>query len=506
MIVSNIPIRIVDFGGSILMIVFSFLCLNTIRRLKSKDPDNVLWEYLLWICLGLAIFAISRSVGHILKQGVLLLGADSLWEAIRPFSGGINTMMFVAVASVILFFERIWTFYRRILKDKQALQSAHTELVYLNQNLEQLVAARTDELVQSEHKYRRIFEISKDMILVSDMEGQILEVNPAGYQMLGMTAGPPALTGKSLNAFFSKPNAWRRIMGDLNKNGFVSSVETDLLLADGETRRVLVSASLNEGSIPGEHTFHFLVKDIEQQRIHQEQMAQADKLASIGQLSSGIAHEINNPLGIIQGYTQLLMRNADPATAGQYNDLKIIEKHVKHCKAIVENLLNFSRPSETTKTLVVLEEMITEQMEFVRHHADMKNIQMTADFDPEVPPILMDEKKIRQVLMNLIMNAKHAVGDRGLIHLTTGYNPRNHKAVIRVTDTGHGIEKKNLSRIFDPFFTTKPPGEGTGLGLSVSYGIVKRHGGDILVRSTLGKGARFTVVLPVKTTQKGEIK
>jgi signal transduction histidine kinase len=195
------------------------------------------------------------------------------------------------------------------------------------------------------------------------------------------------------------------------------------------------------------------------------------------------------------------MRNSVEGTA-QHNDLKIIEKHVKGCKSIVENLLNFSRPSETTKSLVFLDEMITEQMEFVQHHADMKDIQMTADFDPDVPPILMDEKKIRQVLMNLIMNAKHAVGDQGIIHLSSGYNQHTRKAVIRITDTGHGIEKKNVSKIFDPFFTTKPPGEGTGLGLSVSYGIVKSHGGDIFVRSTPGKGASFTVVLPVKATKK----
>jgi len=505
MIVSNIPIRIVDFGGSILMIIYSFLCLNTIRRLKNKDPDNVMWEYLLWICLGLAIFAISRSVGHILKQVILLLNASSLWEAIRPFSGGVNTMMFVVVASVMLFFERIWTFYRRVLADKQALQTAHSELVYLNQNLEQLVAARTDELVQSEHKYHRIFEISKDMILVSDADGRIQEVNPAGYQMLGVDSRRHSLNGKRLDSFFAQPNAWHRIMGKLKKHEFVSSEETDLLLANDETRRVLVSASLNEGSSPQDHTFHFLVKDIEQQRLHQEQMAQADKLASIGQLSSGIAHEINNPLGIIQGYTQLLMRNSIKGSA-QYNDLKIIEKHVKGCKSIVENLLNFSRPSKTTKTLVFLDEMLTEQMEFVQHHADMRDIEMTTDFDPDVPPVLIDEKKIRQVLMNLLMNAKHAVGDQGVIRLSTGYNPHTRRAVIRVTDTGHGIEKKNVSKIFDPFFTTKPPGEGTGLGLSVSYGIIKSHGGDIFVRSTPGKGASFTVVLPVEAIKKGKVK
>jgi len=107
--------------------------------------------------------------------------------------------------------------------------------------------------------------------------------------------------------------------------------------------------------------------------------------------------------------------------------------------------------------------------------------------------------------MNLIMNAKHAVGDQGIIRLATGYNPNTGKAIIRITDTGHGIEKKNVSKIFDPFFTTKPTGEGTGLGLSVSYGIVKSHGGDIFVRSTPGKGTTFTVVLPVKATKKGAV-
>ena len=501
MIVSNIPIRVIDFGGSVLMIVFSFLCLSYIRQLKRRDPDNIMWEYLLWICLGLAIFAISRSVGHILKQIVQLIGADSLWEAIRPFSGGINTMMFVVVAAVTLFFERIWIFYQRVMRDKQALQTAHKDLIYMNQNLEQLVANRTEELVQSEHKYRRIFEISKDTILVSDENGGILEINPAGYQMLGIKKAHDSLKGKGLDAYFVKANVWRRIQNDLIKQGFVSNTELDLRLANHDIRRVLISATLHEGTPPEKHTFHFLIKDIEQQRLHQEQMAQADKLASIGQLSSGVAHEINNPLGVIQGYTQLLMR--DPKnTSSQKKDLKTIEKHTKHCKSIVENLLNFARPSETSKARVNIDEMITEQVEFVQHHADMNKIDITTEFDPNVPPILMDEKKIRQVLMNLIINAKYAVGDSGSIHLSTAYNPHAHKAVIRISDTGHGIEKAHVSKIFDPFFTTKPPGEGTGLGLSVSYGIVKSHGGDIYVKSTSGEGTSFAVVLPVKAPKK----
>ena len=116
--------------------------------------------------------------------------------------------------------------------------------------------------------------------------------------------------------------------------------------------------------------------------------------------------------------------------------------------------------------------------------------------------MLLDEKKIKQVFMNLIMNARHAVDNRGTITLSTHYRPAERQVIIRIADTGHGIEKKNLSRIFDPFFTTKPTGEGTGLGLSVSYGIIKNHDGDITVESKWGHGATFTVTLPVVSPHK----
>lgn len=116
----------------------------------------------------------------------------------------------------------------------------------------------------------------------------------------------------------------------------------------------------------------------------------------------------------------------------------------------------------------------------------------------------LDEKKIKQVFMNLIMNARHAIGDGGKLLLSTEYQDWNRKVVIKIADTGHGIEKKNLSRIFDPFFTTKPTGEGTGLGLSVSYGIIKNHGGDIVVESKVGSGSTFTILLPVISVTQGE--
>jgi len=136
-----------------------------------------------------------------------------------------------------------------------------------------------------------------------------------------------------------------------------------------------------------------------------------------------------------------------------------------------------------------------EVLNFIQHHSELSNIEIEKNYDTNIPPLLLDEKKIKQVLMNLIMNAKHAVGKAGAIRLSTAYNRSARQVTIKIADTGCGIEKKNISHIFDPFFTTKQTGEGTGLGLSVSYGIIKNHGGNISVESEPGKGATFTVVL-----------
>jgi signal transduction histidine kinase len=223
-------------------------------------------------------------------------------------------------------------------------------------------------------------------------------------------------------------------------------------------------------------------------------MAQTDKMASIGQLSAGIAHGINNPLGIILGYTQLLIRDEN-VESERYADLKIIEKHAKNCRSVVEDLLNFARSSQTEKEAVKIHKVMDEVLNFIQHHSEIYNIEIEKNYDVSIPPLLLDEKKIKHALMNLIMNAKHAVGESGTIRLSTEYNRSTNQVTIKIADTGYGIEKKNISRIFDPFFTTKPTGEGTGLGLSVSYGIIKNHGGNIFVESVPGKGATFTVVL-----------
>jgi len=497
MTLPSLPIWTVDLVGSVLMILFSFLCLALVEELRRRDPTNVIWTYLFLVCIGLAGFAVSRSAGHILKQILLIGSHPQVWDAIRPFSGAINTLSFVFVASVTLFFERVWTIYQQILKDKQALQSTRDELLYLNQNLESVVADRTRALALSEQNYRRIFEVSRDMIVVTDPAGVILNFNPAGYQILGYGSESQELIGSSFPAFFDSPADWDTLITAITTEGYVSNAEVVLKHRQSRRIRTLVSGSLDQGLSTGGESIHFLIKDIEQRRMHEEQIAQADKLASIGQLSAGIAHEINNPLGIILGYTQLLIRNQNPSSE-KFQDLKTIEKHARNCKSIVEDLLNFSRTSKPRQDRIRVDQVLDEVLHFISQHGDLENIEIRRDYDPQLPEMRLDEKKIKQVFINLIMNARHAIGDhRGQLSLSTVYDPDRKKVVIRIADSGHGIEPKNLARIFDPFFTTKPTGEGTGLGLSVSYGIIKNHQGDITVNSTVGKGSLFTITLPV---------
>jgi two-component system NtrC family sensor kinase len=501
MTVSSLPIWAMDMGGSFMMIILSFDCVYYAVRLKGRDPQNIVWTYLMWVSLALTVFAVSRSLGHIIKQILLITNQQPLWTQLQPYSGAINSIAFMVVGAVTLFFERTWTIYQGIIKDRQALQEAHKELLFLNQNLEQLVTERSLSLTRSEHKYRRIFEASKDMILSASMDGRILDLNPSGYKLLGL--GSHGIEDLRMPGLFKDPFQWQRMIKQIETQGFVPSTEIDLRIADGSSRRAVLSASLTDEDAGPGRTLHFLVKDIEQQRLMRAQLAQADKLASIGELSSGIAHEINNPLGVILGFTQLMMRN-QKKDSRFYADLNTIQKHTRHCKTIVEDLLNFARTSKPKKELRNIHDIITEVIHFIQQHTNTDKVRIDTAFGDDIEPLLLDEKKIKQVFINLIMNARYAMDAHGIIAVRTRKDPLFGDVVIQVADNGCGIEKKNIERIFDPFFSTKPTGEGTGLGLSVSYGIIKNHGGSVDVESEPGKGTTFTVKLPAPRKQEAE--
>ena len=228
----------------------------------------------------------------------------------------------------------------------------------------------------------------------------------------------------------------------------------------------------------------------------ERQLLQADKLASLGQLSAGVAHEINNPLGLILGYTKLVLKETDSGSQF-YEDLKIIQKHAMNCKRIVEDLLKFSRSTQTTKTPTNLNDLVMEVLAVVETKFGLDKVRIIKELTETLQPVKVDPDKVKQVFMNILMNGRQAIEGSGFITVSTACDVPNGKILVSFTDTGSGIPPEIMDKIFDPFFTTKPTGMGTGLGLAVSYGIIKDHEGEILVESTPGQGSTFTVRLPV---------
>jgi two-component system NtrC family sensor kinase len=227
----------------------------------------------------------------------------------------------------------------------------------------------------------------------------------------------------------------------------------------------------------------------------QARVAHSERLASLGMLAAGIAHEINNPLGGILSLTALTLEDLPPDDP-QRENLEEVVKQTERCRDIVRGLLEFSRQSRMTTELVDLNKALQETLSLITRQALFFNIEVIKNLDENLPVVLGDESQIQQVFMNIFMNAAQAMEERGTLTITTRRGSPDGCAEVLVTDTGHGIPPDKLNRIFDPFFTTKQSGQGTGLGLSIAYGIVTRHGGSIAVKSEPGKGSTFTIRFP----------
>lgn len=238
-----------------------------------------------------------------------------------------------------------------------------------------------------------------------------------------------------------------------------------------------------------------------------KQLYQACKLASVGELASGVAHEINNPLAIILTEAQVI-RDVEEDTANLDIEFKSqldesldqIETQVQRCNLITRNLLRFSRRTRSLIERVDLNRFLQEVIDLMHKKAQTSGIQLSGNFEENLPPLQSDPSQLQQVFLNLINNAIEAHDGKpyGTVRITTRTHPEREGAEIIVADTGAGITRENIEKIFDPFFTTKPVGKGTGLGLSISYGIVQRLGGNISVRSEVGKGTEFILFLPFR--------
>jgi len=226
----------------------------------------------------------------------------------------------------------------------------------------------------------------------------------------------------------------------------------------------------------------------------QTQLIRSEKLVSLGRLVAGITHEINNPLTGILMFANLTSDSPklDPSLKG---DVDVIINEAQRCAKIVKGLLDFSRESIPQKKPTSLNKVMEATLALIGRQSSFHNINIIRDYQPDLPLIAIDENQIEQVFINMLLNASQSMPGSGSLHIQT-YTEKEEFACLKITDTGAGISEENLEKIFDPFFTTKSD-KGMGLGLSVSYGIIERHGGKIEVQSKLNEGTTFTIKLPL---------
>jgi two-component system NtrC family sensor kinase len=242
----------------------------------------------------------------------------------------------------------------------------------------------------------------------------------------------------------------------------------------------------------------------EQKSILDNQLIQSQKLVSIGELSAGIAHEINNPLAImgqeVEWMRHLLSSSELHETKGMaelMESMQEIARQVERCREITHKLLDFARRNEPLIQCVDINKLIEDMARLVEKEAMLNDIKIVRDYLKDLPLIYTDPPLLRQVILNLLNNATYAIQRGGAITVTTRLT-EDSRVELNIRDTGCGIPKEDLNKVFDPFFTTKPPGKGTGLGLSICHGIIEKLGGSISVSSEVGKGSEFSVRLPIK--------
>ncbi|MDD2734057.1 MAG: ATP-binding protein [Desulfuromonadaceae bacterium] len=245
------------------------------------------------------------------------------------------------------------------------------------------------------------------------------------------------------------------------------------------------------------------LREVTEKRLQELQLMQAEKLSSIGVLAAGVAHEINNPLSSVAGYAEALLRRFSDEHSlcedSRLDDfpkyLQVIVRESYRCKGIIDSLLSFSRKSDGSVSSVNINDVLSEVLELVRYKSRYEKVEIKTNLQNDLPDIVGDPSGLRQVCMNLLMNAYQAIQGAGIVEISTRTNKQS-MVLFEIRDTGCGISKDVIDQIWDPFYTTKEVGKGLGLGLAVTYNIIKRLGGDICVESQVGKGSKFTVRMP----------
>jgi PAS domain S-box-containing protein len=366
---------------------------------------------------------------------------------------------------------------------------------------------RMDEaLRQSEQSYRILLESTHDSIIVVDAEtSKVVFGNRRAARMFGFD--PVLHDGVGVNLLdFIHPDdreiAIKGFVEDLYQQERRQRYDVRANTKDG--REIWVSSLGTRIEFQGRVAVLLSLRDVtkdkqmeEEKRRLEEQIQLAGRLAAVGELAAGVAHELNNPIAAIQGFAQLLKGRKDlDATINR--DLETIYKESQRASKITQNLLAFARKHEPEKSFISLNEALEKTLELRAHQMEVNNIELVVELAPDLPKTMGDFHQMQQVFMNIINNAEQAMVEahgKGQLVVQTGRVGR--MIQMTFTDNGPGISEENLEKVFDPFFTTKEVGKGTGLGLSICYGLVQAHGGRIYAKSKLGEGTTFVVEIPI---------
>ncbi len=387
-----------------------------------------------------------------------------------------------------------------------------------SEHLEQEVSRQKEKLQKSEARYQGLVENAADLIYTVDDQGRILSINRFAADLFSraladlpqsqtadarMGGHPEDFIGRTLYDIFTKKSAdfhmdWLR---EMQATGKVRSMRHQVAIGAQEFwfSTSIVGIRDEQGQI---FAFEIISRNITGRKSIEDRMINMEKLASIGTLAAGVAHEINNPMTVILGFAEHLLGQTEDLP-DIHDTLKVIEEEGLRCKKIVENLLTFARAPERTETRADINPLLEKTLAVVKNTLLTKKIRLDSSFAPNLPMAAGDPSELQQVFINLINNARDAMKGGGILKVVTKPAPDGKRLAIEFSDTGNGIPREAQTKIFDPFFTTKKTGEGTGLGLSMSYGIITKFGGNIIFTTFPADeypekhGTTFTVYLPI---------
>ncbi len=361
-------------------------------------------------------------------------------------------------------------------------------------------AKRAKELARLKEFNENIIESINVGVMVIDLHGRITNWNGALEQIYGLKR--ELVIARRITEVFQSEmlQALRELMArsEWQHGEPVNIYKLRARSADDRDLKLNISLAALQSKTAEIEGSLIAIEDVTERVSLEEQLQQTDKLSSIGLLAAGVAHEVNTPLAGISSYSQMLMQQI-PENDPRHQLLEKIHRQTSRASAIVNNLLNFSRVSDSRYVPVDLNRVIDDTIQLLDAQFRNTEIEVTRRYADELPLAPCDAPKLQQVLMNLILNARDAMPHGGALEIST--EAEEEAVVIGVRDTGLGIAPEHLAKIYDPFFTTKQIGKGTGLGLAVSYGIIRDHGGHISVESKLGEGTLFQITLPLAATR-----